>query len=139
LLDWEAELLVAVDSSLLANVVGNAHDLAYCSAPDNRAMYQQKVTLERVSTEQEIDGRQPDGRWIGMLRASGEGCGQLRSAVQELKQRKDFDTLGIPDLLNRLIDNGHPPQVQYVNGHWMDINNLGDLYRAGTFEQITGE
>lgn len=139
LLDWKAELLVAVDSSLLTNVVGNAHDLAYCSAPDNRAMYQQKVTLERVSPEQEIGGRHPDGRWIGMLRVSGEGCGQLRSALQELKQRKDFDTLGIPDLLNRLVNNGHPPQVQYVNGHWMDINNLGDLYRAGTFEQITGE
>jgi phosphoenolpyruvate phosphomutase len=139
LLDWEAELLVAVDSSLLSNVVGNTHDLAYCSAPDNRAMYQQKVTLDRVTTEQEIEGRQPDGRWIGMLRVAGKGCEQLRFAVQELKQRKDFNTLGIPDLLNRLIENGHPPQVQYVNGHWMDINNLGDLYRAGTFEHITGE
>jgi hypothetical protein len=29
--------------------------------------------------------------------------------------------------------------VQYVNGHWMDINNLGDLERAGAFEHAPGE
>jgi NDP-sugar pyrophosphorylase family protein len=29
--------------------------------------------------------------------------------------------------------------VQYVNGHWMDINNLDDLERAGAFEQTRGE
>jgi phosphoenolpyruvate phosphomutase len=139
LLDWEAELLVAVDSSLLSNVVGNIHDLAYCSAPDNRAMYQQKVTLDHVSSAQELEGRQPDGRWIGMMRVSGKGCEQLRAAVEKLKKRNDFNTLGIPDLLNHLVKDGHSPQVQYVNGHWMDINNLGDLYRAGTFEHITGE
>jgi len=139
LLDWEADLLVAVDSSLISNVVGNLHDLAWCSASDNRAMYQQKVTLERVSSEKDSGDRPPDGRWIGMMRVSGKGCDQLRAAVKKLRQRKDFDTLGIPDLLNQLVADGHPPQVQYVNGHWMDINNLGDLYRAGTFEHITGE
>ena len=139
LLDWDAELLVAVDSSLLSNVVGNAHDLAYCSAPDNRAMYQQKVSLDQVTTESGFQGRQVDGRWIGMMRVSGQGAEQLRSAMRTLSQQKNFSTLGIPDLLNQLIKDGHPPQVQYVNGHWMDINTLGDLYRAGAFEHITDE
>ena len=139
LLDWDAELLVAVDSSLLSNVIGNANDLAFCSAPDNRAMYQQKVSLDQVASEPEFQGRQADGRWIGMMRVAGKGGDYLRSAMQSLRQDKDFDTLGVPDLLNQLVKDGHPPQVQYVNGHWMDINNLGDLYRAGEFEGRTGE
>lgn len=139
LLDWDAELLVAVDSSSLSNVAGNINDLAYCSAPDNRAMYQQKVSLEKVSPETLDSGKQPDGRWIGMLRVSGEGSGQLRSAMETLKSQQHFNTLGIPDLLNQLVEDGHPPQVQYVNGHWMDINNLGDLERAGTFEHSQGD
>jgi len=139
LLDWDAELLVAVDSSLLANVIGNSNDLAYCSAPDNRAMYQQKVTLEQVNAEPEIQGKQADGRWIGMLRVAGQGGEYLRSAMQTLRQEANFNTLGVPDLLNQLVKDGHPPQVQYVNGHWMDINNLADLERAGAFEHITGE
>ena len=139
LLDWDAELLVAVDSSLLSNVIGNAHDLAYCSAPDNRAMYQQKVSLDQVTTESDFQGRQVDGRWIGMMRVSDQGAEHLRSAMGTLSQQKNFSTLGIPDLLNQLIKDGHPPQVQFVNGHWMDINTLGDLYRAGAFEHITDE
>ena len=139
LLDWEAELLVAVDSSPLGEVTGNVNDLAYCSAPDNRAMYQQKVTLKRVTAEPESQGRQPDGRWIGMLRVAGKGGQQLRRALQTLQQREDFNTLGVPDLLNQLVDDGHAPQVQYINGHWMDINNLDDLERAGAFENIRGD
>ena len=139
LLDWDAELLVAVDSSLLSNVIGNANDLAFCSAPDNRAMYQQKVSLDQVASEPEFQGRQADGRWIGMMRVAGKGGDYLRLAMQTLRQEKNFDTLGVPDLLNQLIKDGHPPQVQYVNGHWMDINNLGDLERAGVFENRSGE
>jgi len=139
LLDWDAELLVAVDSSSLSNVAGHINDLAYCSASDNRAMYQQKVTLEQVSPGPVGSGKQPDGRWIGMLRVAGQGSAYLRSAMETLRGRQDFDTLGIPDLLNQLVEDGHSPQVQYVNGHWMDINNLGDLERAGTFEHSPGE
>jgi phosphoenolpyruvate phosphomutase len=135
LLDWNADLLVAVDSSPLGEVTGNANDLAYCSAPDNRAMYQQKVTLKQVSKESEIQGQHADGRWIGMMKVAGEGAHHLRSAMETLQGRDDFSRLGIPDLLNQLIDDGHAPQVQFVNGHWMDINNLDDLERAGTFEK----
>ena len=139
LLDWDAELLVAVDSSTLSTVAGNVNDLAWCSAPDNRAMYQQKVTLDQIRPGSESPGKQPDGRWIGMMRVAGQGGEHLRSAMQTLKQSENFNALGIPDLLNQLVKDGHPPQVQYVNGHWMDINNLDDLERAGTFEHTTGE
>jgi phosphoenolpyruvate phosphomutase len=139
LLDWDAELLVAVDSSPLENAQGNANDLAYCSAPDNRAMYEQKVSLKCVTPDSESQGEHPDGRWIGMLRVAGEGGKQLRTALAALQQRPDFNSLGIPDLLNELVKDGHAPQVQYVNGHWMDINNLEDLERAGTFEDTRVE
>jgi len=135
LLDWDADLLVAVDSSPLGEATGNANDLAWCSAPDNRAMYQQKVTLRQVSKESEFQGQQADGRWIGIMKVAGEGVQLLRSAMDTLQGRDDFSRLGIPDLLNQLIADGHAPQVQYVNGHWMDINNLSDLERAATFEK----
>ena len=139
LLDWNAELLVAVDSSSLANIAGNVNDLAWCSAPDNRAMYQQKVSLEHVSADLESRRGPPDGRWIGMLRVAGKGCEYVRSAMQTLKRGGEFKQLGLPELLNQLVADGHPPQVQYVNGHWMDINNLADLERAGGFEHAPGE
>jgi phosphoenolpyruvate phosphomutase len=133
LMDWEADLLVVVDSSPLDQAKGNKNDLAFCSAPDDRAMYQQKVSLERISSRAGWNGRESDGRWIGMLRARGEGRAQLLEALVQLRDEPGFDSMGVPDLLNRLVANGHAPQVQYISGHWMDINNLEDLARAGDF------
>jgi phosphoenolpyruvate phosphomutase len=133
LMDWEADLLVVVDSSPLDQVQGNKNDLAWCSAPDDRAMYQQKVTLERISNDIGGFGRRPDGRWIGMLRARGPGRQHLLEALRQLQADPAFGQLDVPDLVNRLIANGHAPQVQYVTGHWMDINNLEDLQRASDF------
>jgi len=122
-----------VDSSPLDTIRGNKNDLAYCTGADDRAMYQQKVSLEQISSQPDWQGREPDGRWIGMLRASGEGRKYLLEALEQLKAQPDFGRLGVPDLVNRLIANGHAPQVQYIAGHWMDINNLEDLARAGDF------
>jgi phosphoenolpyruvate phosphomutase len=133
LMDWDADLLVVVDSSPLAQARGNTNDLAWCSVPDDRAMYQQKVTLERVQSQGLLNGREPDGRWIGMLRVRGPGRDCLLEALEQLRQEDDFYQMGLPDLLNRLVTNGHAPQVQYISGHWMDINNLEDLQRASDF------
>jgi phosphoenolpyruvate phosphomutase len=133
LVDWDSDLLVVVDSSPLDGAKGNKNDLAYCSAPDDRAMYQQKVSLDRISADPQWEGRKPDGRWIGMLRASGAGKTHLLEALSQLKSEKSFETKAVPDLINRLVENGHTPQVQYISGHWMDINNLDDLQRAGDF------
>jgi phosphoenolpyruvate phosphomutase len=133
LMDWDAEFLAVVDSSPLDSVVGNTNDLAYCSAPDDRAMYQQKVLLEHVGREADWQDRSPDGRWIGMLRVRGAMLDRMLETIEAMQAEPDFETLGIPDLLNRMTGAGHAPQVQYVSGHWMDINNLEDLQRASEF------
>jgi phosphoenolpyruvate phosphomutase len=133
LMDWDAELLVVVDSAPLEQAAGNTNDLAYCSAPDDRTMYQQKVGLEQISSAGDWNGRRPDGRWVGMLRSRGAGREHLLEALDQLRREPGYDGMGVPDLVNRLIDNGHPPQVQYIAGHWMDINGVEDLQQAAEF------
>jgi phosphoenolpyruvate phosphomutase len=135
LLDWDAPLLAVVDSSPLDQAQGNSNDLAYCSAADDRAMYQQKVRLEHISSARDWQNRAPHGRWIGMLRISGDGRACVLAAFESLRAEPGFARLGLTDLINRLIAQGHAPQVQYISGHWMDINDLEDLQRAGDFAQ----
>jgi phosphoenolpyruvate phosphomutase len=125
--------LVAVVDSAPAND-GSVSDLAWCSSPDNRSLYRQKVELERVGASGDV-GRGPDGCWVGMMRITGEGRAQLLEAMEQLRAEPGFETLGVPDLINRLVANGHAPQVQYISGHWMDINDVHDLSRAGGFTQ----
>ena len=41
--------------------------------------------------------------------------------------------MAIPDLINYLLDGGREVRVWYIHGHWLDVNSLADLERAGDF------
>ena len=131
LLETPAEVAVVVDSSPVP--AESQRDLAYCSVPDDRSLFRQEVRLLRVNARPGPGTGAASGRWIGMLRVQGAGRRWLLQALDALGKRPDFPQLGLPDLLNHLIDSGHPLQVLYVNGHWLDVNNPDDLRRAVDF------
>jgi phosphoenolpyruvate phosphomutase len=135
LLQTEGEIVAVVDSSTTFAHSGQLNDLAYCSARDDRALYGRKVWLERVARESRWADRAPDGRWIGIARFGGRGIDALRDALAELELREDFALLGMPDLLNALIERGLRIGVLYIHGHWLDVNDLADLERAQAFAQ----
>ena len=68
-----------------------------------------------------------------MLRAKAAGVSWLSEAMSELREEGNYHQLGIPDLLNRVITNGHDVRVWYIHGHWLDVNSAEDLERAGSF------
>lgn len=126
-------IVVVVDSAMPPGKRENIRDAAFCSQPDDRSLFRQDVELLRVETQSEkIHGR-PSGRWIGMVRVAGEGHQWLLNGLQALRQQENFPQLGMPDLLNHLVASGHPIKVLYINGHWLDVNNMEDLTRAGDF------
>lgn len=130
LLDAPGEIVVVVDSS---HDRAQRRDLAWCSTADNHALFRQDVNLVRVAERSDADAATASGRWIGMVRLRGEGCAWFREALDAFADRDDVDRLGMPDLLNRLVADGRPVKVMYVHGHWLDVNNLEDLRRAGEF------
>ena len=68
-----------------------------------------------------------------MLRAKGEGVTWLTTAMNSLREHDNFNALGVPDLLNQIILDGHDIRVWYIHGHWLDVNSVEDLERAGSF------
>ena len=136
LLESRHPITLVVDSMIEASHISGSPDYAYCSSEDDRAMLSQDIDLVKISDEIE-NGSNPQGRWIGMLRVTGEGRLQLEQVLNDLQKRHDFDQLGIPDLLNELVSQQHPIKVFYINGHWLDINTLDDLDRATDFTRDT--
>jgi phosphoenolpyruvate phosphomutase len=98
LLEHDGELVAVVDSALNGAHLSGSADYAYCSASDDRSLFQNDV-------------------------------------LAALRGREDFPRLGMPELINHLIGRGWPIKVHYINGHWLDINRLDDLDRAGRFAQ----
>nr|MDQ2696762.1 phosphoenolpyruvate mutase [Pseudomonadota bacterium] len=133
LLDAPGDIVAVVDSALPAADSPDYRDLAFCSAADDRALFRQDVNLLRVAPGGDPDCGRPDGRWLGMLRVRGVGRTQLLAALDGLAAQPDFAVLGMPELLNRLIGDGAAVKVHYIHGHWLDVNRLEDLSRAGDF------
>ncbi len=126
-------LVVVVDSAMPPAGSDTIRDAAFCSKPDDRSLFRQEVDLRLVETHNKHLSGRPNGRWIGMLRVTDEGRQWLLDGLQELRQRDDFPRLGMPDLLNHLVAKGHPIKVLYIHGHWLDVNSMEDLTRAGDF------
>jgi phosphoenolpyruvate phosphomutase len=137
LVESEAPFSVVVDSTLTEPVNKSVRDFAWCSAPDDRGLFGNKVLLRRVSSELQegaaSGAEAPHGRWVGLLNVRGAGRERLQAVLATLRARPDFDALDMPALLNALIDAGESIEVQYVHGHWRGVNDLDDFRRAGDF------
>jgi len=133
LLDTTSEIVIVVDSALETSHISGSPDFVYCSKPDDRGMFSQEIDLLQITEHQEAEAGKPAGRWIGMLRIQGKGLEWLKNALAELQKQDDFSKLTIPDLLNYLVKTGHPVKVHYINGHWLDVNTIEDIDRAGDF------
>jgi phosphoenolpyruvate phosphomutase len=133
LVDTDGDFVVVVDSALPESPITGAPDYAYCSREDDRSLFRQEVELKYISEQQQLDIGSPSGRWIGMLKICGQGRQWFCDALDHLQQREDFNRLTMPDLLNHLIEQGKTVKVHYINGHWLDVNTLADIERAGAF------
>jgi phosphoenolpyruvate phosphomutase len=132
LLESPGNVTVAVDSTPPSDKAGS-RDYAYCSSADDRSLFRQDVDLMYVSEDSNFERMKPCGRWIGMMRVCGVGREWLLDALEELHQRDDFNSLSMLNLLNHIIAAGRPVKVHYINGHWLDLNNIEDLDRAVDF------
>ena len=132
LLERDGEIVIVVDSLSDARAITGTPDYAWCDRPDDRSIFMQEVRLERVS-EQKTPANPPSGRWIGMIRIRSQGRLWLQQALDELQAGADFAQLALPDLLNHLSANDRPVTVHYISGHWLDVNSVNDIDRAGDF------
>ena len=132
LLEREGEVVIVVDSLIDEVEITGTPDYVWCDRADDRSMFMQDVRLKRVSEEKSPE-RPPAGRWTGMMRVRSQGRIWLEQALDELEALPGYDKLTLPDLLNHLTRNGRPVTVHYINGHWLDVNSVNDIDRAGDF------
>jgi len=133
LLECEGDIVATVDSALQTTPISGTPDYAYCSQADDRSLFKQEVELKHIADKNDLDLGTPSGRWIGMIKIQNNGRKTLEEAINTLKQQDNFHQLTIPDLLNYLVDQGNRVNVQYIHGHWLDVNSLDDIDRASDF------
>ena len=133
LLETEGDIVAVVDSALDNPSLSGTPDYAWCSRDDDRSPFMQNVRLIKLSSSNAAVDQTPSGYWIGMMRIRKQGRKWLETALNELKSNPDFNKLTLPDLLNHLINQDKPINIHYIDGHWLDVNSLDDIVRAGDF------
>jgi len=133
LLASPGDIVVVVDSAISEEPVTGVPDYAYCNARDDRSVFDQDVELLRITRETDPRLGKPCGRWIGMMRVKDKGRQYVEDALESLMGATEQADYAISDLLNYLVAQGHQIKVRYIQGHWLDVNSLADLERAGNF------
>lgn len=136
LLENDGEIVAVIDSTVENENYSGSPDYAYCSQIEDRTIFKQDVFLNHVSEGKESSPEAPSGRWIGMLRVRGQGRQWIEEAIDDLKTQENYKQMSLADLLNQVIQLNHPVKVHYINGHWIDINALADIDRAGDFTKL---
>ena len=133
LLDRDGEIVIVVDSLIDDVEISGTLDYVWCDRPDDRSMFMQEVSLVHVTEGKPAGPDKPSGRWTGMMRVRTQGRQWLEQALDALGDQDGFDRLSMPDLLNYLVSQGRTITVHYINGHWLDVNSVNDIDRAGDF------
>lgn len=117
-----------VDTNWRESVNKNRHaDYVHCSHAGSRKAFGARVLLRQTSPE--LRDEEVHGEWMGFLKVRSDKLKGLKSVVCDLL--REDGKAKIPDLLNRLVEEGEEIRVLYTAGHWLDVDSLEDLSLAG--------
>jgi phosphoenolpyruvate phosphomutase len=133
LLELDADFAVAIDADWqMSRNRGRPADYTFCSQPNSRLAFQQRVRLLGFTQDQDAVGIH--GESLGFLKMSPAGAEKLRALLIELaEQPMQLAKLNMPDLIAMLIARGEEVAVVYTAGHWIDIDSLDDVLVGGSF------
>ncbi len=133
LLDSEAEISVVVDATGAADgAPKSGADLVTCSeAYSSDLANDEPVTLERVGDD--VSASDATGQWVGLLGLSEAGSALVKRELDAMEADGSLADADMAALITRLIARGAKPEVIYVTGDWLDVNDAFDLASARNF------
>lgn len=131
LLDDEDDIVIAVDSLLSRKTAGKKSDFVYCTAQNDLHPFDNPIYLKSMKFTEPNEAF--NGEWIGMLKLSDKGTKLVREYLKENTDTPEFSNLQIPDMLNAFVSKGIKVKVQYIHGHWLDVDDVVDLSLANNF------
>ena len=131
LFDAEGDFVVAVDSLPESEkTVTRRADWAVCSEPHSRKTLLGNVTLKDMTSSPDAPGI--TGEWTGLLKLSAKGAKSVAAMIDKTPAN-ELAKLSIPDLLRRVVKDGHEVKVVYSRGGWLDVDTVNDLVRGSAF------
>jgi phosphoenolpyruvate phosphomutase len=135
LLGAEGDIVIAADAlwrDRAGETAGRVRDLVKASRPFTpRFLDDGPVVLRRMGSD--LAPAQADAEWVGLAALSPNGSELVRAELDAMRVDGTLSSAGLPDLFTRIAGRGHPVNVFYVAGHWLDVDDAFDLAKARDF------
>ena len=135
LLEAEGDIVLVVDALWRQkdpNPSSRTRDLVTCSEEfDSSYLGNEGVRLMNIAHD--IPENEIHGEWIGLAKFSNVGIQKLREEIQKFSKSGGLETASMTDLFERLLQSRSEIRVEYIAGHWLDVDNSGDLSEAQKF------
>ncbi|MBN4016553.1 phosphoenolpyruvate mutase [Rhodospirillaceae bacterium AH-315-P19] len=109
-----------------------SRDFVQCDQPFHPD-YLEGDTAQLCHVGTEIAADDITGEWVGLALLSPTGAKIVRDEIEVMATDGSLQKADMPDLFNRLVEAGHKIRVQYITGHWLDIDDPFDLAKARNF------
>lgn len=82
-----------------------------------------------------------EGQYMGLMKFSAAGVGMLRSVFRQAKLggilgERSIEKAYMTDLIQAVIDAGHPVYSVQVRGEWVEVDSVSDLQLPITAERL---
>lgn len=134
LLDEEGDILVVADANLERRCCGNQSDFITATKPYSKEFSEEPVFLKSIKFTELAKTDQFDGEWIGLVKSNTAGSAIIKTELEVMSKQDNFEKMKMPDLLSNLINKGIQIKVVYIDGHWLDVDNLKDLRNVAAFQ-----
>ncbi len=129
-IDDPADVVVVVDSK--NNPQNPAFsDFVIATEPDSQSYFGKDSFVKRIDFA--VYDEKYSGEWIGVMKLSPNAAEFTREFILNHSQEPNFEELDIRDLINHFVESGIKVKIQYISGHWVDVNNVSDLTLAHDF------
>jgi phosphoenolpyruvate phosphomutase len=136
LLDIDGDIVLAVDAMWNERTdrsESSGRDLIRCSRPFSPSFIEDDPVLFETIVADKADADDCTGEWIGVARLTAAGATLVRAELEVMGKDCSLQNADLATLFARLAANGNAPRIQYVSGHWLDVNDAFDLARAREF------
>ena len=132
LLETDGDIVVAVDPNWeRSSQKGRYMEYISASEPYRKGLFDKPVRMKDFGPQ--LDEKIVTGEWFGLAAFSSKGLAVLKSVLASLAKEKDFSQMRMADVFKKLLTDGNTIRVVYVNGHWLDVDDIKDFTEAGVF------
>jgi len=132
LLEAEGDIVLAVDPNWEDSTQkGRYMEYVTCSEPYKKALFDKTVVVKDEGPD--IQKGKAHAEWFGLFSVNQRGLSLVMEALGSLSRKRGFHEMRMSSLFRELIAKGADVRALYINGHWLDVDDVKDYEAAHLF------